>query len=333
MRESIAIQPHQSHRWRIGPRERTALLVLGDFLAGLLALAGALYLWASRSGEYLDPSLDFLRIRPPIWFFLLPVIWIVLLLELYDVRRTGNFRETVSGIMTAALIGFVLYTVVYFVFTSSFPRFGVAVFLLLVAPLTFVWRLIYNRLFTLPALMRRMLLVGGGASGLALLEVIADLPQPPFFVVGVIDDDPRKIGTKIEGYHVIGGSDYLLKIVEKERVSDIVVAISGEMGGGMFQALLDVQESGVEISGMQTVYEDLLLRVPILHLDSDWILRSFVEQSRVSSFYMLEKRLLDIVGGFDRCAGHAGGVPICGDCHIVGEWSSGTFHPNAVWAW
>jgi lipopolysaccharide/colanic/teichoic acid biosynthesis glycosyltransferase len=38
-------------------------------------------------------------------------------------------------------------------------------------------------------------------------------------------------------------------------------------------------------------------RVPVHHLESDWIIRSFVDGLRVSGFYDLTKRLLDILGG------------------------------------
>ena len=65
----------------------------------------------------------------------------------------------------------------------------------------------------------------------------------------------------------------------------------------MFQSLLDVQESGVEITRMAVAYEELLGRVPIQTLDPDWILRSFVDEARVSTFFELGKRLVDIIGG------------------------------------
>jgi lipopolysaccharide/colanic/teichoic acid biosynthesis glycosyltransferase len=42
-------------------------------------------------------------------------------------------------------------------------------------------------------------------------------------------------------------------------------------------------------------------RVPIRHLEADWILRSFVDQARQSGFYELGKRLLDIAGGLIGC--------------------------------
>jgi exopolysaccharide biosynthesis polyprenyl glycosylphosphotransferase len=48
---------------------------------------------------------------------------------------------------------------------------------------------------------------------------------------------------------------------------------------------------------MPTVYEELLGRVPVQHLESDWLIRSFVDEARVSSFYEMGKRLLDLIGG------------------------------------
>jgi lipopolysaccharide/colanic/teichoic acid biosynthesis glycosyltransferase len=46
---------------------------------------------------------------------------------------------------------------------------------------------------------------------------------------------------------------------------------------------------------MPTLYEELLGRVPIHHLESDWLIRSFVDEARVGGFYEMAKRLLDIL--------------------------------------
>jgi exopolysaccharide biosynthesis polyprenyl glycosylphosphotransferase len=141
------------------------------------------------------------------------------------------------------------------------------------------------------------LLVGGGKTGQILLSVIAELWPPPFFMVGVIDDDPNKMETLIEDLPVIGTSEHLSEVVAKNQISDIIVAISGEMQSCMFQALLDAQERGVEITRMPVAYEELLGRVPIQCLEADWILRSFVDHARENVFFELGKRLIDILGG------------------------------------
>ena len=41
----------------------------------------------------------------------------------------------------------------------------------------------------------------------------------------------------------------------------------------------------------------LLERVPVEYLEADWILRSFVDESKVSAFYMIASRVIDFIGG------------------------------------
>ncbi len=289
----------KSRGLRLRPRERLPLLVIGDFVIAAIALLGSLYLWGSSRGEWLGFSSEFLTNRVQLWYYFLPFIWLFLIVELYDIHRAVKVQDVVRIIATAALIALGLYSIIYILTSEpgSLPRRGIGYFLILVSLLSLLWRLFYIRVFTAPAFMRRVLVVGGGKAGEALLEVFNLLSPAPFIVLGLIDDDPGKIGTEIQGFRVRGGAESLAQIVTQEQVSDVIVAISGEMRGRMFQALLDIQERGIEISSMQTVYEDLMGRVPIFHLEADWILRSFVEESRVSSAYTLLKRLMDILGG------------------------------------
>ncbi len=297
---TLSRQLRKSNPWKPRPGERRYLLLLGDFLMALFSLVISLIYWGT-SVRFIDFDQQFLIERVPIWFYLLPFVWIVLLIELYDVHRAGNWPSTIRGVATAALIGFVLYLVLYFYYVdpprSLLPRRGVASFLILASMLTLVWRWLYIRIFTAQQFMRRVLVVGAGNAGLTLLQVSNDLWPPPFFVVGIVDDDPEKLGKEVEGQPVIGSSEQLLEIVDQQNVSDVMVAITGEMKGQMFQALLDAQQLGVEIIRMPRAYEELVSRVPIRVLEADWILRSFVDEARVSGFYELVKRFLDILGG------------------------------------
>jgi len=288
---------HQNSLYfRLRPGERRNLLMALDFIMAVAALFIALYYWANADTA-MNFSLEFLRVTPP-WFFLLPVFWMVLLVELYEDHRASNFQQTLRGILTAAVIGFIIYLVFYFSSEpKSLPRRGVAGFIVAASLLTLLGRLFYIRVFTAPQFMRRVLLVGGGETGTILLKIIKGLWPSPLFLAGIIDDDPKKIGAEIEGYRVLAGSDRMKEIIAEHHITDLVVAISGEMQAGMFQTLLEVQEMGVEITRMPLAYEELLGRVPIRYLEADWILRYFVDQARVSGFYELGKRILDILGG------------------------------------
>ncbi|MDP2975932.1 MAG: sugar transferase [Anaerolineales bacterium] len=282
--------------WRVRPSEQRTILLLGDLVVAAIALFVALYIWGRRD-IWFGFTLDFLQERVEFWFYLLPLGWLVMLVDLYDVHHANNWRTTVRGIAIAALIGLAIYAFIYVLVKGSLNRIGIGVFLAAASSLTFFWRLVYIRIFTAPAFMRRVLVIGAGKAGKRLAEAYKNLWPPPFFMVGFIDDDPQKIGRQVEEYPILGLSNRLLEFAEKERVSDIVVAITGEMQGDTFQAILDAQESGIEITPMPTLYEEMLGRVPVHHLESDWLLRSFVDEARVGGFYEAGKRCLDILGG------------------------------------
>jgi exopolysaccharide biosynthesis polyprenyl glycosylphosphotransferase len=280
--------------FRLRDSERRLILVIGDFLAATLATLGALFFWAQF--DWFGFSVGFLRFRA-IWFILLPAIWVLLMVNLYDLRRAASGRETIKGILIAAGVGVVLYLIVYFsTEPGSLPRRGVMYFLILVTFLTFFWRMVYIRLFTMPAFLRRVLIVGAGENGVMMVDLIQSQDPKPFVLVGLIDDDPSKKGVLIGGIPVLGNNKNLLSIIKRADVSDLLVAIMGPMNGEMFQAILDAQQMGVEVTRMPVAYEELLGRVPIQRLESDWLLRSFVDELRVSGVYHVSKRLVDIIG-------------------------------------
>ena len=138
---------------------------------------------------------------------------------------------------------------------------------------------------------------GSRGTGTTLAQAYDLMPQKPFKLIGFIDDAPDKQGQIIENLPVLSASDQLSSIINKYEISEMVIAISGQMSGETFQAILDAQEHGLEISQMAATYEELLGRVPIHHLEADWIIRSFVDEARVSKFYELGKRILDLLGG------------------------------------
>ena len=284
----------RSRRLRLQVGERRSLLIMGDLIAASAATFAALALWSQL--DWLGFSWEFIRARAA-WFVSLPLIWVVLLVNLYDERRASSWRETVRGVFIAALGGVALYLAAYF-FTEpgSLPRRGVLYFLFMAVTFTLAIRWIYVRVFTAPGFMRRVMIVGAGDSGKTILRVINTIQPAPFYIVGLIDDDTSKHGHEIEGVIVLGDNSRLLEIAELNQVSELLIAILGPMQGEMFQALLDAQERGIQVTRMPVAYEELLGRVPIRHLESDWLLRSFVDELPISTFYLVMKRLLDIVG-------------------------------------
>lgn len=235
-------------RWRLKTPERRLILFLGDMAVAWLGLSIGLYFWSQRD-QWLNFSWQFLMERPPAWFFWLPVAWLLLIIELYDVRKASRFNETVRGVGIAAAISFLLYIVVFFFSDpNSLPRTGVAVFLIAVSLLTILWRLLYINIFTAKQFMRRVIIVGAGRAGTNLVHALHSVKPMPFHIVGFVDDDDDKQGKVMENVPVIGTGTDLPGLLEEENISDLIFAISGEMNPVLFQNLLKAEEKGVEIN-------------------------------------------------------------------------------------
>ena len=282
---------------RLKLSEQRFLLVLGDFIAASLALLIALYVWASGDSWYRF-SIEFLKYRAPAWFYLLPIMWVILMVDTYDSHKSANLRQTLRGIGLVFLASTIVYLVIYFaVEPNSLPRLGVAVFIIAATLLTLFWRLIYIRTFTSVSRQQRVVIVGAGKAGTALVGVISELDPPPFKLIGLIDDDPAKLGTNIQGFPILGNHENMAEVITNQGITDLILAISNEMNHGMFQSILTAQEDGVNLTTMTETYESLSGRVPIDLLESDWVVRAFLDRAPTSGFYRIAKRLLDLLLG------------------------------------
>jgi exopolysaccharide biosynthesis polyprenyl glycosylphosphotransferase len=287
--------------WRLRLGERRVLMAVGDFLVAWVSLLLAVFIW-SLSDLGTSGLMDFIDRRFQAWFLALPLGWLILLVDSYDSRRSDDWRKTFRAVTTSFSLALIIYVLIYFTSEpNSLPRRGVAVFLVTTWFGTLVWRRIYIRVLTTPQFMHRVLLVGAGSSGIGLLQVINELWPPPYFLVGLIDDDPEKQGQTFQGFDVLGGSGKLNQIIEDQNITDVIVAISGRMDAPMFKALLDAQTAGVGITRMPVAYEDLLGRVPVHYLEADWMLRNFVDEARIGAFYRFFKRTIDVLGGLVGC--------------------------------
>ena len=301
---------------RLRPSEHRTILFIGDLITAVASVFAALYTWRQYNLSQRDEQLAELlaqglsqsravsiveqrSIEVPFWFYLLPIIWMLLLVELYEPHVAGSGRKTMRGIAIAAFVGLVAYSLVFILRQepTNLPRVGVGAFLFFASVLTLAWRMLFIRIYKSTGQRRRILLIGAGKAGQTLAELYRTEGTQSFNILGFIDDDMMKVGKTFSELPVLGTCKQLLNLIDMYRVSDLVVAINGEIKGATFQSILDAQEKGVDVTRMPILYEEMTSRVPVHHLESDWIIRSFVDELRVSGFYELSKRLVDILGG------------------------------------
>jgi exopolysaccharide biosynthesis polyprenyl glycosylphosphotransferase len=300
---------------RLRPNEHRAILFVGDLAMAIGSMFLSLYAWGQYNlyvyeilyAQYIEQGIGPTRAQVlaegqtvfavQFWFYFLPIIWILLLVELYEPHVAASGRKTTRGIAIAAFIGLMAYSLVFIIQQeSNLPRIGFGAFLLFASVLTLIWRMVFIRIYKSTGQRRRVLLIGAGKAGQTLAEVYNSQGTRSFNLIGYVDDDTAKVGKRICGLRVLGSSIHLLNIIDVYHISDLVIAINGEIQGATFQSILDAQEKGVEVTRMPILYEEMTGRVPVHHLESDWIIRSFVDGLHVSGFYELAKRVLDILG-------------------------------------
>lgn len=287
-------KPQLKRRWRIRNSERQAILFIGDLILSYFSVLIGLFFWSQK--DWLNFSGEFLYQRVPFWFYLLPVIWILFLVETYDIRKANRRDEVIRGIATAAGISLGIYLIVFFISEpNSLPRRGVLIFIIAATVLTVAWRLIYIQIFTAPYFMRRALVIGAGKAGSTLAGMLKEVHSGPFVLAGYIDDDPSKQNQTINGYKVLGNGEQLTSLINDLDITDLIFAISGELNPDLFRAILHAAENDVEVTSLPALYEEVFGRVPIFLLPSDWILRTFIDQTHTSGVYESVKRLIDIV--------------------------------------
>lgn len=284
--------PLRAH-WGLGLAERRVIFLIGDLLVTALAAGLSLWLWSVAAEAPF--TLAFVQARWP-WLVLLPLSWMALNLGAYDLHRSPDPADAWREVLTVGVLALGLYLLVFFFAPRNLlPRLLVLYFITSAALLGLGWRLVHNRLFSLPYFQRRLLILGGGQAGHEIIQTISEFQPANYSVVGVIDDDPRKHRTVIGGAPVLGGHERLLPALRALNVSEVVLAIHGDIDGATFQALIDSRAQGVPIIRMTSLYEQITGRVPLDHLDADWVVAAYMDQNRVRDLENLTKRALDIV--------------------------------------
>lgn len=73
--------------------------------------------------------------------------------------------------------------------------------------------------------LKRILIVGAGQAGTMLVRNMQRTPKPDAVPVAFVDDDPKKQNLKIMNMTVVGATNDIAKIVQEQRIDEIIIAI------------------------------------------------------------------------------------------------------------
>jgi len=105
---------------------------------------------------------------------------------------------------------------------------------------------------------RRLVIYGAGDGGAIAMRELLNSSHGMFRIVGFIDDDPRKMRARIQGYPVLGGYEELRMLIEQGGVDCVVIStrLFDVTTLHLLQALCS--EHGVELSRMHFDLQSLV---------------------------------------------------------------------------
>lgn len=76
-----------------------------------------------------------------------------------------------------------------------------------------------------PEGLSRVLLVGAGMAGSQIVREVRQNPQLNWEIVGFVDDDPTKVGRKVEGVPVLGSSSQMVAIAQRLNADEVLISM------------------------------------------------------------------------------------------------------------
>jgi sugar transferase (PEP-CTERM system associated) len=142
------------------------------------------------------------------------------------------------------------------------------------------------------ALTARVLVIGAGDEAVELENAIEGLRHGRPEIVGFYAVPGRD--TFVPVGRVISNGETLSAAVRRLRVSEIIVAVRDQRGGGVpMDELLKCRLAGVPVRALEGFYELLRGRVPVESLKASWLI--YGDGFRQNWWRVFEKRLIDIV--------------------------------------
>jgi len=168
----------------------------------------------------------------------------------------------------------------------------------------------------------RTLIVGAGTAGKMILEELQANLQLGLKPVAFLDDNPNKIGRKLQGLNVYGPRERLAEVVENQQIDLVVIAIPSAPGEVIRTFVELGEKAGVPTRTVPGLYEILTGRVNISRLQPvkvDDLLRreSVVIDSKQVKNLLTGKRVLVTGGGGSIGSELCGQILACDPAQLV----------------
>jgi exopolysaccharide biosynthesis polyprenyl glycosylphosphotransferase len=281
-------------------RWSTLLLALADITLINVAFGIAYYMryelqWIRAVAEaYYVPF----RAYVPVSLLLTVILLIVFKVEgLYDQRRGSSWLDEVYTIFTSSLIGIAIMIFLFFLYRANFySRLIFLYALLLIVLFLSASRLLerrargYLRRHGIGA--DRVLIVGAGEVGRAIMRSILARPELGYQPFGFVDDDPKKLGNDIGPFKAAGSTADLPVILKEHAPDEVIISLPWLSHRKVLKIIGDCERQGIQARFVPDLFHMSLSQVNIDQINGIPLIG--MKQPSLRGWKVALKRTLDV---------------------------------------
>ena len=197
-------------------------------------------------------------------------IFIFYIADFYNLEDKFKSKWSILRFAAAVVVANSIIAIVFYIF--PFWKYGRGIFLLsgvFIFILSILWHLIFNEFFKHQRVPSGILIVGAGEAGNAICNILKE--NNDINIIGLLDDDPYKLGMSVGSSKVIGKTEMLLSLLNDRKIDRVIVAITHDMSPELFKQIVQAKFNGVEIYDMLSVYQSITGKIPVLHTNDRWL--------------------------------------------------------------
>jgi exopolysaccharide biosynthesis polyprenyl glycosylphosphotransferase len=234
----------------------------------------------------------------PVAVVLTVILLIVFKAEgLYDQRRGTSWLDEAYTIFTGTLIGIAIMIFLFFLYRAHFySRLIFFYAFLLIGGLLSLSRLverqIRDRLRRRGTGVDRVLIVGAGVVGRAIMRSILARPELGYRPVGFVDDDPKKQEDDLGPFKALGSTADLPSVVREQAVDEVIISLPWISHRKVLSIIADSERQGVRARFVPDLLQMSLSQVDIDEINGIPLIG--MKEHPLRGWRVALKRLLDI---------------------------------------
>ncbi|MBI2764332.1 MAG: polysaccharide biosynthesis protein [Chloroflexi bacterium] len=239
------------------PRDLTRLIAGDPLRVAAAALLDILVVYAAYAAALLLRfDTDVPRVNAQFTWQVVPFIAgaYVLANMLFGVYRTvwayGSLGDILALFRPVLLVTLLVFVANFWVQDRNLPLSVILIAGELIFPGMAVVKMRTRLLGRLPwgsVASRRLLIIGAGHTGQLLARELQNTPALQYQPIGFVDDDPRKLHTRIHGLRVIGAIDELPDLIERLDACVVAIAIPRAKGATIRAIVANCQRFNIPV--------------------------------------------------------------------------------------